>query len=460
MACWDWGPWLTCIGLRTFKLDTAVALKVIRGDRADDSEFLRRALAEQRIYAQLRNPHLIRTLEAGEQDGLTFFATELVHGIALSAQIQSRGPLAPLVAARVVAQVASALDEAHKKGVVHRDVKPTNILVDYREDGPWANLQDFGLADDGSESVIQYPGTAVGTMDYMAPEAIRGEDVDPRSDVWGLGASLFEMLTGSAPFAEKQGMKLPWAILTDPAPRVTALAPNVPAAFDAVVERAMAKDINARFQSAGALGEAALNAAGPRTLETEPEPNAEHELPQHIPVSSGDAHVADGLDAVEAELPYRGSSGRAPWNVFLCYRREDTRWVAGSLADALRNRFGADNVFVDVDRARVGNWRERVNDALATSAAMLVLIGPGWLEEIEKRAEIEDEVRYEIGSALSRGTAVVPVTVGQARVPDRDSLPPDIAPIADQEVNQLGEDRLWRPTLAILLDDLAAALQP
>jgi hypothetical protein len=425
-------------------LDTAVALKVVRADRAHDEEFLRRSLAEQRIYAQLRNPHIVRTLEAGEDDGVTFFAVELVEGVSLADQLSARGPLEPARAAQIVAQIASALDEAHKHGVVHRDVKPLNILVEHRQEGPWVYLQDFGLADAGVGP--DWPSIQPG--EYAAPEIVRGERADVRSDVWSLGVSLFEMLTGRTPFADKHGMEVLWAILNDPVPSVTTFAPDVPDGFDTVVARATAKDPDARFPSAGALGDAAIEAAGgpPRGAA----PDRTH----------GDGRqTRDILDVGDAKLPSRGSTVRAPSSIFLCYRRDDTRWAAGRLADALRDRFGADSVFVDVDQAHVGNWREQVNKALAESAVVVVLIGPSWLRQIKKRSATEDHVRYEIGVALAHGTIIVPVTVGRARVLDRKVLPPDIAALADQQVYQLGDDRLWRPTVAILLDDLAVALK-
>lgn len=155
-----------------------------------------------------------------------------------------------------------------------------------------------------------------------------------------------------------------------------------------------------------------------------------------------------------AESPPAGPDG-----IFICYRREDSRWPAGRLADALRERFGEDRVFMDSDRIRVGNWREQIDEALDASAAVIVLIGPHWADELERRSEGQDEVRYEIAEALRRGAILLPVTLGRAEVPDRSALPPDIAALVDHEVYELGEDRLWRPTVKILFGDLEAALE-
>ena len=146
--------------------------------------------------------------------------------------------------------------------------------------------------------------------------------------------------------------------------------------------------------------------------------------------------------------------------IFICYRREDSRWPAGRLADALRERFGHDNVFIDVDRVRVGNWRQQINQALDSSAAVVVLIGPSWVAELERLRDEPDEVRYEIAAAIERGKLILPVTLGSVTVPSRRALPQDIASLLDQEVYQLGEDRMWRPTVDVLIGDLAAALRP
>jgi hypothetical protein len=356
-----------------------------------------------------------------------------------------------------VVMVAGPVDHADEHPGLS-DVKPGNILIEHRDDGPWAYLQDFSLTYAG----ISYepPGALVGSRDYIAPEVVRGEPADPRSDVWSLGVSLFEMLTGRPPFAERNGMRVLRAILADPAPRVTMLAPDVPAAFDPVVERAMAKDMDARFQSAGALGDAAVEAASSTKPETARQPSHRHESrkPASVP-DSDEERTRDIVGASDAKLRVGKTEGRARSNIFLCYRRDDSRWAAGRLADALRDRFGADSVFVDVDRARVGNWRQRVDQALAESAAVVVLIGSSWLREIKKRSAMEDEVRYEIAAALRRGTIIVPVTVGRTRVPHRSALPPDIALLADQQVYQLGEGSLWRPIIEIHLSDLATALR-
>lgn len=144
--------------------------------------------------------------------------------------------------------------------------------------------------------------------------------------------------------------------------------------------------------------------------------------------------------------------------IFICYRREDSRWAARALANELQVRFGDENVLMDVDTARIGNWRARINESLEASAVVVVLIGPQWLEQFEKRTEGRDEVRYEIAEAIRRGLILLPVTLGGTQLPERRLLPEDIAPLTDEEAYQLGEDKYWRPTLTVLIRDLEQAL--
>ncbi len=145
--------------------------------------------------------------------------------------------------------------------------------------------------------------------------------------------------------------------------------------------------------------------------------------------------------------------------IFLCYRRDDSRWQAGRLADALASRFGDSAVFMDVDRLRIGNWRKQIDDSLADCAAVIVVIGPQWLAEFEQRSLSDDQVRYEIAQALLLGKIIIPVAVDRARLPNRSDLPDDIAALNDAQGYELGVDVMWRPTVGKLLDDLSGHLR-
>jgi len=250
-------------------LGRTVALKVIAPELLDDPTTKARFLREARAGASIEHPHVIPLLHADETDGVAYLVMRFVDGDDVRTLVRRTGPLEPERAATIGAQVGEALDAIHAAGLVHRDIKPANVLLG---SGDHVYVSDFGLAKEalsrGSET---RSGQWVGTLDFVAPEQIRGERVDARTDVYALGGLLFYMLTGTAPFSDHEGdgAKL-WAHLSETPPPVSSLRPDLPAAFDGVLARAMAKDPDERYPSAGDLGRAALAAArGQDPSETE-----------------------------------------------------------------------------------------------------------------------------------------------------------------------------------------------
>ena len=242
--------------------DRAVALKVIAGELADDSYFRQRFAREARLAATLDHPHVVPILDSGESEGRLFIVMPLIDGLDLHAVIAFEGTLAPQIAATIVAQVGAALDAAHTRGLLHRDVKPGNVLLEGWPDLSTAFLTDFGLSKHVlSQSGLTRTGRWVGTLDYAAPEQLQAAEVDHRVDVYALGCVLFEALTGSVPFPKERQVQKMIAHISQPPPLVSALVPQA-APFDAVVRRAMAKRPEDRHASAGELGEAALTAGG------------------------------------------------------------------------------------------------------------------------------------------------------------------------------------------------------
>jgi serine/threonine protein kinase len=241
-----------------------VALKVIAPELADDPKFADRFRRESAIAAQLEHPNVIPVYAAGEQDGTLYLAMRFVHGTDLGRVIAEEGRLEPIRAARILDQVAQALDAAHSQGLVHRDVKPANILIGSVGERDHVYLTDFGLtrpAESTTGVTVTRTGFFLGTIDYVAPEQARGERIDARADVYSLGCVLFQALTATLPFADRNDLAKLYAHATEPPPRVLDRAPDVPAAFDAVLARAMAKVPDDRYPSAGDLGRAALAAA-------------------------------------------------------------------------------------------------------------------------------------------------------------------------------------------------------
>ena len=244
---------------RQLSLDRIVALKVIAPALMADEAIRRRFLRESRVAASIDHPHVIPIYYTGEEDGVAYIAMRHVAGDDLRTLVRRQGPLNHARAARVIEQVAAALDAAHAAGLVHRDVKPANVLLGQ---GEHVYLTDFGLTKHVlSEAGATKSGHWVGTLDFIAPEQLRGERVDARSDVYALGCVLYYVLAGRPPFEREGDEAKLWAHLSEPPPQVSGAAPGVPAAFDDVIARALAKAPEQRFQSAGDLGRAAMAAA-------------------------------------------------------------------------------------------------------------------------------------------------------------------------------------------------------
>jgi predicted Ser/Thr protein kinase len=252
------------------RLGRRVALKVIVPELAADPQFRQRFEREARVAATLEHPHVVPVYEAGEHDGSLFIAMRFIDGRDLATEVRDHGRLAPDRLGRIVAQVAGALDAAHRSGVVHRDVKPANVLLTGTGDDEQAYLTDFGLTREAaSESGLTLTGQWVGTVDYAAPEQILGEPTDARSDVYALGCLAFQALTGKPPFQGAPAARL-FAHMNEPPPSACAARTELRPEVDAALARAMAKKPADRFQSAGDLGRA-LAAALAGQAQVEPE---------------------------------------------------------------------------------------------------------------------------------------------------------------------------------------------
>jgi serine/threonine-protein kinase len=365
-------------------LGRAVAIKVIAADRARDPGLRSRFALEARLAAAIDHPNLVPVHAAGEEGGRLYLVMRYVDGTDLHGELKRHGRLECGRAARVVAQVAAGLDAAHAAGLVHRDVKPANVLLS----GDHAYLGDFGLSRlSSSDSRFTESGAWVGTVDYMSPEHLRGEACDARSDVYALGCVLYAALTGDAPFRRDTVPATMSAHLHEEPPSVSLRAP-VPRAFDAVVARALAKAPEDRYPSAGDLGRAALAAAA-----------GEHVTEEERTVATGAAAPADAPTAAMATsvLPRTARGPSAP---------PVDAWEPPAHAPALKRHVA---------------WPRRAGLALLAGAAatatvaaiLLVQAGPelassettGPLTEGDVRSAVEgfsDAVASEDAAALSR----------------------------------------------------------
>jgi ABC-type transport system substrate-binding protein/tRNA A-37 threonylcarbamoyl transferase component Bud32 len=244
-----------------------VALKLLAPELARDERFRQRFLRESQIAASLDDPHVVPTLGAGEEDGLLYLAMAHVDGCDLRELLRRERTVKPGRAVELIAQVARALDAAHTAGLVHRDVKPGNILIAADANGEHAYVCDFGLARHVS-SVSSLTGERgfVGTIDYVPPEQIEGGTIDGRADVYALGCVLYECLAGERPFDRESELAVVFAHLNEPPPRLADLRPDLPDAFDGVFATALAKTPDARYSTCGELARAATAALRGKTF--------------------------------------------------------------------------------------------------------------------------------------------------------------------------------------------------
>jgi len=245
-------------------LQRTVALKLVAPELAHDEAFRERFKREAMLAAALDHPSILPVYEAGEIDGQLFLAMRYVLGTDLDSLIRSEGALAPERAAVIIAQVAGALDAAHTRGLVHRDVKPANILIAEEYGEERAYLTDFGLTKSVATGAhLTKTGYVVGTLDYVAPEQVQGGSVDSRADTYALACVLFHAVTGHVPFDRPGDVAKMRAHLSDPPPSAATVSPAVSAELDGVIRRGMAKQPAERYPSSGELARVARAAVAP-----------------------------------------------------------------------------------------------------------------------------------------------------------------------------------------------------
>ena len=243
---------------RQVSVDRRVALKVIAPAFAEDESFRRRFESESRAAIEIEHPNVVPVYATGAAEGLLFIAMRYIDGRDLRRVVDAESPMSPARVLALLEQIASGLDAAHRKGLVHRDVKPANVMIErLGVDREHCYMLDFGIAKQRGSGGLTRTGGWVGTLDYVAPEQILDRDVDARTDVYALGATFFHMVTGQPPYAMRDdGAKL-YAHVNARAPRVTDIRAELPAAVDEVVARALAKEPAKRYPSAGDFARAA-----------------------------------------------------------------------------------------------------------------------------------------------------------------------------------------------------------
>jgi serine/threonine protein kinase len=268
------------------------AIKIIAPELAEASGFRERFNREARIAAALQHPNIVTVYDAGEENGLLYLAMQYIEGNDLSAVLRSQGRLRPYRALDVCRQIAAALDAAHGQGLIHRDVKPANVLIE----GRTAFLTDFGLTKriEGTRTQLTKAGDVVGTIHYVAPEQIEGGRVDARTDIYSLGCLVYHCLSGELPFARDTDVAVIYAHLSEEPPRLTSVRPELPGGLDAVIAKALEKSPERRFQTCADLMSAAravIDAAGPLSDTAAPRPVPALGDRADVPTSSGGRRV-------------------------------------------------------------------------------------------------------------------------------------------------------------------------
>jgi serine/threonine protein kinase len=315
------------------RLDRKVAVKILAPELARDAAFRARLLHQVRAAAEIDHPHILPVYEAGDASGIVYVVMRYVRGGDARSLLSPPGPLPPARAWKVLAQVASALDTAHAYGVVHRNVKPANMLFDASSEvggrtPDWAGgdrfdhvyLADFGMRRDWSPDEIITAAHSAGTLDYAAPEQIEGRAVDGRADLYSLACVGFELLCGTAPFGQDQGLTVMYAQLYAPPPPATARRPDLPAAVDVVLATALAKNPADRYATWGQFAEELRTAL--RLVPGESDNPARLRSPGHArPVAesrlaSGDKRPARRPDfehePTQSPTPVQPGPGRPP----------------------------------------------------------------------------------------------------------------------------------------------------
>ena len=304
------------------RLERPVAIKVLSPELARDEAFRQRFIRESRTAAAVDHPNIIPIFEAGEANGVLFIAMRFVHGPNVQELVDTEGPLAAARACHIITQVAAGLEAAHSHGLVHRDVKPGNMLLDMAGGGDYpghAYLSDFGLSKRAlSVSALTSTGQFLGTLDYIAPEQIEARAVNGRTDEYALACSAFTMLTGHPPFVRDESVAVMWAQISAPPPALTSRRPDLPAAVDDVMAKALAKVPTERYgtcpEFAAALRQACGLESGPGLV---PGPAADfpdvplRESTQVVPVVPADHEQTGVAGPVSPSDP--GSGTGEPW---------------------------------------------------------------------------------------------------------------------------------------------------
>lgn len=290
------------------QLERTVALKLLAPELSEDESFRERFVRESRVAASLDHPNVIPIYEAGDENDIFYIAMRYVHGSNVKSMLQREGPLDAERVVSIISQTASALTAAHEKGLVHRDVKPANILIASGygpEESDHVYLSDFGIAKQRASKVLTKTGMFVGTADYASPEQIEGKELDARADIYSLGCVLYEALTGNQAYEKDSEVALMYAHLLEPPPSIHELRPDLPPEVDQVLAKAMAKSRDERYETPRQFSSALRDVLTPDRARTgeAPAPRASETVLAANPDATRASTTPAAPPAVEAPPP-------------------------------------------------------------------------------------------------------------------------------------------------------------
>jgi serine/threonine-protein kinase len=367
---------------RDERLQRQVALKILSPALAADKEFRRRFIRESRSAAAVDDPHIIPVFEAGDANGVLFIAMRYVPGGDAGTLVRRLGPLPGARAAAIVSAMASALDAAHAAGLVHRDVKTANILVDARPGRPdHVYLSDFGLTKGsaGFSTSLTATGHFMGTLDYSAPEQIRGQKVDARTDEYALACVAFVLLTGRPPFHRDEAMAVMYAQLSEPPPMLGSLRPGLPPDVDEVMRRGLAKAPEDRYPSCGEFADALRAALGLGRY------SSDMTSPPDLPARTGNAtSLADHASLAITPPPRRSDQALGQYQQTFVRQRHT---LGPDHPDTLATRFR-----LAQEMAACGDHAGAEAEFRAVFAARERKLGPGHPETLMVRFSIAQQM--------------------------------------------------------------------
>jgi serine/threonine protein kinase len=492
---------------RDLVLDVVVALKVLSADLAQyGATVADRFLSEIRLARRIRHINVCGIHEYGQDGPIRYIAMEFVDGADLSAIIRAHGRLEAEIALEIAVQACRGLGAIHEAGVIHRDLKPSNIMID--SEGR-VRLMDFGVAKRSGDELNTQAGFVVGSPMYMSPEQAKAQPVDARTDIYGLGIVLYEMLAGVPPFAGTGALELLIKHVSEAAPVDD---PRIPPSVRPVLERVLAKSKDERPASAAELERelAALTAGGDRraalaelatvqrrkrsdegaqgaqgaavtSTSAPPSPPGERTVSDDVPgppsLVRPLAEVDGFTEAIRLPLQRQEEAARIGLSrtnlsrpafertkVFICYRQEDSSDVSGRIHDHLVGALGSDSVFKDVDSIPLGaNFKTYLESVVNSCLLQLVVIGRQWLdvrdEGGDRRLEdASDWVRIEIEAALARDIPVIPLLVQGASMPKPRQLPPSLQELAYLHGAAIRRDPGFKDDMQRLIGSLGALL--